>query len=96
MSYRREHRSSRASLFNDLEDGSLRPFSSYSQDINEHDNDKAVESLQDRVMFLKRITGDIHEGVENHNCFLDRMGNDMDASRGIMSGTMDRFKMVVN
>ncbi|KAG9152041.1 hypothetical protein Leryth_025758 [Lithospermum erythrorhizon] len=25
---------------------------------------------------------------------LDRMGNAMDASRGVMSGTMDRFKMV--
>ncbi|KAL5542192.1 hypothetical protein UlMin_009902 [Ulmus minor] len=94
MSYRRELRSSRTSLFNDLEEGSLRTSSSYSQDINEHDNDKAVETLEDRVVFLKRLTGDIHEEVENHNRFLDRMGNQMDASRGIMSGTMDRFKIV--
>ncbi|KAF4349862.1 hypothetical protein CsatB_026393 [Cannabis sativa] len=94
MNYRRDHRSSRSSLFNDLEEGSLRSSSSYSHDINEHDNDKAVESLQDRVIFLKQITGDIHDEVETHNRFLDRMGNNMDASRGIMSGTMDRFKRV--
>ncbi|KAG5559737.1 hypothetical protein RHGRI_009296 [Rhododendron griersonianum] len=25
---------------------------------------------------------------------LDRMGNGMDSSRGILSGTMDKFKMV--
>uniref|UniRef100_A0A803Q751 t-SNARE coiled-coil homology domain-containing protein n=1 Tax=Cannabis sativa TaxID=3483 RepID=A0A803Q751_CANSA len=42
--------------------------------------------------FARNITGDIHDEVETHNRFLDRMGNNMDASRGIMSGTMDRFK----
>ncbi|KAL7210010.1 hypothetical protein ACSBR1_031561 [Camellia fascicularis] len=57
-------------------------------------NDSAINSLQDRVIFLKRLTGDIHEEVESHNHMLDRMGNEMDASRGIMSGTIDRFKMV--
>ncbi|XP_024026319.1 bet1-like SNARE 1-1 [Morus notabilis] len=94
MNYRRDHRSSKTLLFNDLEEGSLRASSSYSHDINEHDNNKAVESLQDRVVFLKQLTNDIHDEVDSHNRFLDRMGNDMDASRGVMSGTMDRFKMV--
>lgn len=45
-------------------------------------------------MFFSQLTGDIHEEVESHNRVLDRMGNDMDASRGVLSGTMDRFKMV--
>ncbi|CAN6547812.1 hypothetical protein ACFX13_022646 [Malus domestica] len=90
-----EHRSSKASLLDGLEEGGLRASSSsYSHDFNEHDNDKAVKSLQDRVVFLKRLTGDIHEEVESHNRLLDRMGNSMDVSRGILSGTMDRFKMV--
>ncbi|XP_048333465.1 bet1-like SNARE 1-1 isoform X1 [Ziziphus jujuba] len=92
MSYR--SRSSRAALFDDLEEGGLRTSSSYSRDINERDNDKAAESLHERVTFLKKLTGDIHDEVESHNRLLDRTGNDMDASRGIMSGTMDRFKMV--
>ena len=52
----RDHRSSKTLLFNDLEEGSLRASSSYSHDINEHDNNKAVESLQDRVVFLKRVS----------------------------------------
>ncbi|KAJ4979445.1 hypothetical protein NE237_010225 [Protea cynaroides] len=63
-------------------------------EIDEHDNDRAVDGLQDRVNLLKRLTGDIHEEVECHNRVLDQMGNDMDASRGILSGTMDRFKSV--
>lgn len=53
-----------------------------------------MDSLHDRVSVLKRLTGDIHEEVENHNRMLDRMGNDMDASRGFLSGTVDKFKMV--
>ncbi|KZV30201.1 bet1-like SNARE 1-2-like [Dorcoceras hygrometricum] len=53
-----------------------------------------MDSLHDRVSFLKKLTGDIHDEVESHNRVLDRMGNEMDASRGIMFGTMDRFKMV--
>ncbi|XP_048131286.1 bet1-like SNARE 1-2 isoform X2 [Rhodamnia argentea] len=96
MNYRREPRAAKAALFdgyNGLEEG-LRTSSSYSHQTNEHDNDKAVDSLQDRVIFLKRLTGDIHEEVESHNRFLDQMGNSMDSSRGVMSGTMDRFKRV--
>ncbi|KAG6668684.1 hypothetical protein CIPAW_01G188200 [Carya illinoinensis] len=96
MSSRREHRASRASLFDGfdgLEEGGLRVSSSHSHGTNDHDNENAVDSLQDRVIFLKKLTGDIHEEVESHNRLLDRMGNDMDSSRGIMSGTMDRFKM---
>ncbi|XP_020534239.1 bet1-like SNARE 1-1 isoform X1 [Jatropha curcas] len=93
MNYRRDIRNSRSSLFDDgLEEGALRASSSYSHNINEHDNDKAIDSLKDRVIFLKRVTGDIHEEVESHNRLLDRLGNNMDISRGVMSGTMDRFK----
>ncbi|PPR99472.1 hypothetical protein GOBAR_AA21196 [Gossypium barbadense] len=114
MSYRRDHRSSKSALFDgldNLEEGGLRASSSFSHDVKEHDNGKAIESLHDRVAFLKRVfafrtcnelltvnmhwlTGDIHDEVESHNCMLDRMGNGMDATRGIMSGTMDRFKKV--
>ncbi|XP_061974955.1 bet1-like SNARE 1-2 isoform X1 [Populus nigra] len=95
MSYRRDHRNSRTALFDDgLEEGGLRSSSSFSHETDDHDNDKAVHTLQDRVLFLKRLTGDIHEEVESQNHLLDRMGNNMDTSRGIMSGTMDRFKMV--
>ncbi|KAG6593850.1 bet1-like SNARE 1-2 [Cucurbita pepo subsp. pepo] len=93
MSYRREHRSSRSALFDDLEEGGLRASAS-AVEIKEHDNDRALLTLEDRVSILKRLTGDIHEEVESHNNLLDRMGNGMDSSRGIMSRTMDRFKMV--
>ncbi|KAM3708181.1 hypothetical protein ACB098_02G079600 [Castanea mollissima] len=73
MSYRREHRGSRSSLFDGLEEGGLSASSSYSHETNDHDNERAVESLQDRVLLLKRVTGDIHEEVESHNRMLDRM-----------------------
>ncbi|XVE65882.1 hypothetical protein DITRI_Ditri08aG0035100 [Diplodiscus trichospermus] len=68
--------------------------SSFSHEVKGHDNDKAIDSLQDRVAFLKRLTGDIHDEVESHNRLLERMGSGMDATRGIMSGTMDQFKKV--
>lgn len=97
MNHRRENRSSRASLFDGydtIEEGGLKASSSYSSDIIEHENEKDLDSLKDRVFFLKQLSSDIHDEVLGHNRLLDRMGNDMDASRGILSGTVDRFKMV--
>ncbi|KAF8388206.1 hypothetical protein HHK36_026872 [Tetracentron sinense] len=91
----RDYHSNRVALFDGIEEGGIRTSSSYSShEIDEHDNDRAIDGLQDRVNLLKRLTGDINEEVESHKRVLDRMGNDMDASRGILSGTMDRFKVV--
>lgn len=98
MSNRRDYRASKAALFDgfdNIEEGGIRASSSYSRNIDDHTNDKAINSLEDRVSFLKKLTGDIHGEVESHNRMLDRMGNEMDASRGIMAGTMDRFKIVL-
>ncbi|CAK9323526.1 unnamed protein product [Citrullus colocynthis] len=95
MNARRELRNNRVALFDGMEEGGVRASSSYSShEIEEHDNEAALEGLQDRVLLLKRLTGDINEEVESHNRMLDRMGNDMDSSRGVLSGTMDRFKTV--
>ncbi|KAK2416920.1 phosphoenolpyruvate carboxylase [Trifolium repens] len=80
-----DNRSSRSSLLDgldSLEEGGLRASSSYSSEINEQDNDKVIDTLHDRVSFLKRLTGDIHEVVESHNSMLDRVGNKMDGSKG--------------
>ncbi|GKC02248.1 bet1-like SNARE 1-2, partial [Tanacetum coccineum] len=61
------NRGSRAALFDSLEEGAS------SRDIDdEHENDKSLNTLQD-VVFLKRLTGDIHEEVQSHNRMLDRM-----------------------
>ncbi|KAL9660966.1 hypothetical protein QQ045_025785 [Rhodiola kirilowii] len=94
MNSRRDIRGGRVALFDGIEEGGIRASSSYSREINEQDNESALSGLEDRVSILKRLTGDIHEEVETHNRMLDRMGNEMDSSRGILSGTMDKFKMV--
>ncbi|KAG4139808.1 hypothetical protein ERO13_D07G217000v2 [Gossypium hirsutum] len=94
MNPRRDMRNSRVALFDGIEEGGIRASSSYSHEIDEHENERAMEGLQDRVNLLKRLSGDIHEEVDSHNRMLDWMGNGMDASRGILSGTMDKFKMV--
>ncbi|CAA7399014.1 unnamed protein product [Spirodela intermedia] len=95
MNSRRDHRLNRSALFDGIEEGGIRASSSFaSREIDDHDNDKALNSLHDRVNILKRLTGDIHEEAESHNRILDRMGNAMDASRGALSGTVDRFKTV--
>ncbi|KAG6785821.1 hypothetical protein POTOM_007405 [Populus tomentosa] len=95
-------RNNRAALFDGIEEGGIRASSLYSShEIDEQDNERALEGLEDRVSLLKRVSfpasklsGDINEEVDSHNLMLDRMGNDMDSSRGVLSGTMDRFKMV--
>ncbi|XP_073298162.1 bet1-like SNARE 1-1 isoform X1 [Primulina huaijiensis] len=87
-------RNTRAALFDGIEEGGIKASSSYSHEIDEQENDRAIDGLQDRVSMLKRLSGDINEEVEGHNRMLDRMGNDMDTSRGVLSGTMDKFKMV--
>ncbi|KAK4281247.1 hypothetical protein QN277_012768 [Acacia crassicarpa] len=95
MNSRRDLRNNRVALFDGIEEGGIRASSSYStHEIDEQDNERALDGLQDRVILLKRLSGDINEEVDNHNRTLDRMGNDMDASRGVLSGTMDKFKMV--
>ncbi|XP_077221458.1 bet1-like SNARE 1-1 isoform X2 [Tasmannia lanceolata] len=95
MNSRRDYLSNRSALFDSIEEGGFQASSSYTtHEITEHDNDRAIDGLHDRVNMLKRLTGDIHEEVKTHNRVLDWMGNDMDASRGVLSGTMDRFKMV--
>ncbi|KAF5482369.1 hypothetical protein F2P56_002942 [Juglans regia] len=95
MNARRDYRNNRSALFDGIEEGGIRASSSYSShEIDEHDNERAIDGLQDRVILLKRLSGDINEEVDSHNRMLDRMGNDMDSSRGVLSGTMDRFKMV--
>ncbi|XP_062195334.1 bet1-like SNARE 1-1 [Phragmites australis] len=90
--YFRKHR---AALFDGIEEGGIRAAAYSSREIHEHENDQAMDNLHDTVSTLKRLTGDIHEEVENHNRMLDRMGNDMDASRGFLSGTVDKFKMEI-
>ncbi|XP_019426180.1 PREDICTED: bet1-like SNARE 1-1 [Lupinus angustifolius] len=96
MNSRRDNRNGRAALFDGIEEGGIRASSLYSSahEIDEHDNEQAMGGLQDRVILLKRLSGDIHEEVDSHNRMLDHMGNDMDSSRGVLSGTMDKFKMV--
>ncbi|RCV32363.1 hypothetical protein SEVIR_6G257400v4 [Setaria viridis] len=94
MNSRRDFRNHRTALFDGIEEGGIRAPAYSSREIHEHENDQAMDSLHDRVSILKRLTGDIHEEVENHNRMLDRMGSDMDASRGFLSGTVDKFKMV--
>ncbi|ESW16921.1 hypothetical protein PHAVU_007G195300 [Phaseolus vulgaris] len=97
MNARRDGRNNRVALFDGIEKGGIKASSLYStssHEIGELDNEQALDGLQDRVNLLKRLSGDINEEVDSHNRMLDRMANDMDSSRGILSGTMDKFKMV--
>ncbi|KAL8464145.1 hypothetical protein ACS0TY_033893 [Phlomoides rotata] len=70
----RRDRNARTALFDGIEEGGIRASSSYSShEIDEQENDRAVDGLQDRVNLLKRLSGDIHEEVDGHNRMLDRM-----------------------
>ncbi|XP_039855053.1 uncharacterized protein LOC120713124 isoform X1 [Panicum virgatum] len=65
MNSRRDFRSHRAALFDGIEEGGIRAPAYSSREIHEQENDQAMDSLHDRVSILKRLTGDIHEEVEN-------------------------------
>ncbi|URE03542.1 SNARE domain [Musa troglodytarum] len=43
---------------------------------------------------LMKLLREVHEEVEIHNHALDLMGHDIDTSSGVLSGTVDRSKMV--
>ncbi|XP_057438575.1 bet1-like SNARE 1-1 [Lotus japonicus] len=96
MNSRRDIRNNKVALFDGIEEGGIRESALYpsSHEIDEHDNEQAMDGLHDRVNLMKRLSRDIQEEVDGHNRMLDRMGNDMDSSRGVLSGTMDKFKMV--
>lgn len=49
-------RDSRVALFDGIEEGGIRASSSYSHEIDEHENERAMEGLQDRVNLLKRVS----------------------------------------
>ena len=50
-------RNNRATLFDGIEEGGIRASSSYSShEIDEHENDRAMDGLQDRVNLLKMVT----------------------------------------
>ncbi|KAF3436182.1 hypothetical protein FNV43_RR23274 [Rhamnella rubrinervis] len=55
--FSKDIRSNRAALFDGIEEGGIRASSSYSShEIDEHDNERALEGLQDRVILLKRVS----------------------------------------
>ncbi|CAM6041073.1 unnamed protein product [Sphagnum jensenii] len=89
-------RTTRGQLFDTVEEGGLRASAPYvsSTEIAEQENERGLDTLHDRVNVLKRLTADIHGEVDSHNRLLDGMASAMDASRGIMSGTMNQFKRV--
>ncbi|KAL9318136.1 hypothetical protein ACSQ67_014653 [Phaseolus vulgaris] len=52
MNARRDGRNNRVALFDGIEEGGIRASSLYS--TSSHDNDQALDGLQDRVNLLKR------------------------------------------
>jgi blocked early in transport 1 len=51
----RSYRSNRTSLFDGIEEGGIRATSYSSHEIDEQENDRAIDGLQDRVSILKRV-----------------------------------------
>lgn len=50
-------RNARTALFDGIEEGGIRASSSYSShEIDEQENDRAMDGLQDRVIMLKRVS----------------------------------------
>lgn len=57
-------RGNRAALFDGIEEGGIRASSSYSShEIDEQENERAIDGLQDRVSFLKKVSLITHESL---------------------------------
>lgn len=57
-------RNARVALFDGIEEGGIRASSSYSShEIDEQENDRAVDGLQDRVNLLKRVSSNLQEFI---------------------------------
>ncbi|KAJ8504720.1 hypothetical protein OPV22_005606 [Ensete ventricosum] len=54
----------------------------------------SIETLSPAKESCFILPREIHEEVGIHNHALDRMNHDMDTSRRVLSGTVDRFKRV--
>ena len=54
----RDNRNNRVALFDGIEEGGIRASSLYSSshEIDEHENERAMDGLQDRVNLLKRVS----------------------------------------
>ena len=68
-------RNNRVALFDGIEEGGIRASSSYSHEIDEHDNERAMEGLQDRVILLKRVSlilaAELNPSISCHyNCIV--------------------------
>ncbi|XVF71492.1 hypothetical protein PTKIN_Ptkin12aG0041800 [Pterospermum kingtungense] len=55
FSFQRDMRNNRVALFDGIEEGGIRASSSHLSEIDENNNEKAMEGLQDRVSLLKRV-----------------------------------------
>lgn len=49
-------RNARTALFDGIEEGGIRASSYSSHEIDEQENDRATDGLQDRVIMLKRVS----------------------------------------
>lgn len=52
----RDYRNHRTALFDGIEEGGIRASPYGSHEIDEHDNERAMDGLQDRVNILKRVS----------------------------------------
>lgn len=56
----RDFNKGRTALFDGIEEGGIRASSSYtSHEIDEHENERAIDGLQDRVNVLKRVSDNV-------------------------------------
>ncbi|KAH7842851.1 hypothetical protein Vadar_009775 [Vaccinium darrowii] len=90
-----DYHASKAALFDgfdNIEEGGIRASSSYSQNIDDHTNDKAINSLEDRVSFLKKyqLRWRIQKGLEIKQRVVHRKRKYLDSAPTALS--LEQFK----
>ncbi|XP_013788732.1 BET1 homolog [Limulus polyphemus] len=67
------------------------PYSQYSRDAVEEENEEMVEGLKTKITALKSLSIDIGQEVRSQNGLLREMDGDFDSFGGILSSAMGRL-----
>ncbi|CAE8700826.1 unnamed protein product, partial [Polarella glacialis] len=71
-------------------------YAAHSREVMERQNDAQIEDLEGKVSQLKEITRGIGKEVGDSNSLLDTMGIDFEKAAGMLKGTLNQLKVMMN
>ena len=67
-----------------------------SLEMMESENNRLADNLAGKISRLKMISLDMKDDINDDNRYLDGMGSDMLSTTGLLTGSTNRFKKMIN